>query len=894
MSSATSPITNPPRATSAPISTLNLNSFSDNSTSESLAINFAKNKKAQMAVRALFELVHNYGDNLREGWKNVLDCLLYLLRANLLPSKLLQLEDFVDARGIISIKEKFKRPPILPKKEESGLFSWLGLSVSSISSETDLYKKQTNEEEQQLLNSAISLIFECHPEQIITDSRYLTTSAFTELINNIIHCSFAIAPIQSKTQQIDLNNEQFINQQNYESQGSQSQDDDSIVDLTSAAAALLHDKQQNLEKQIPENIQENDKISPLNSPPKSPPPLLSQSTLSINEDKKLEEQQINLNINQQQQNLIHQYSPIKLTLEEEEALIFLLELMISIVLENRDRLAQVWPLVRDHLQWLLSADFAQNKQITERSIIALIRIANRNLFRLGHPQQLVKAPPPAPRTALTKSVVIVVEDELIQQENTFSQTIQHRTNCCADDVLQFMGRKILELRPSDLLLFSQQIANGLQQLLGANAANVHSAEHWAMFFSILEAVGAAAYQDDDFDLVDIVHPVSSSPSLLPSPQPSSQPPSSEKSSSYARGSSLYKRGTIVLAPNLSRHDSAAFLKVVETLGFLGRDAAHITPENFGLFIHCLRMMVEASMDGGKYTTPIQSLNITTPTSPNKQTVNSSNSTSSKQFHVPNENNQKQRKTNENGEDLTESEEKMSDQERLANCYVDASLQLLNICSQLQARAASIYKDWSETIHENIKIDETSTKTTELWAKYLRPLMQAIARMACDCRRLIRKQALEALGTAFRVPALAELMIPADWEDCFAEVLFPLLGRLLTGSPPISPMDPIGMEEARIRAIQLTCKVLLGNLTRITSLKSFPDLFLRLFDLMDQFLEENACSDLLAEVIQESLKNCLLVCENFGVFQGPIEELKTEISGRLEALVVKHSNSSNAL
>ena len=74
------------------------------------------------------------------------------------------------------------------------------------------------------------------------------------------------------------------------------------------------------------------------------------------------------------------------------------------------------------MQWLLSPDFAQNKQITERSIIALIRIANRNLFRLGHPQQNVKTPPPpplpsAPRTALTKSVVIVVEDEQTQQEN---------------------------------------------------------------------------------------------------------------------------------------------------------------------------------------------------------------------------------------------------------------------------------------------------------------------------------------------------------------------------------------------------------------------------------------------------------------------------------------------
>jgi len=105
-------------------------------------------------------------------------------------------------------------------------------------------------------------------------------------------------------------------------------DDDSIVDLSSAAAALLPEEQRILEKQIPEN----NKISPLNSPSKSPPPpplplqLLSQSSLSINEDKKFgEEQQLPII---QQQNLIYQYSLIKLTLDEEEALIFLLELMV--------------------------------------------------------------------------------------------------------------------------------------------------------------------------------------------------------------------------------------------------------------------------------------------------------------------------------------------------------------------------------------------------------------------------------------------------------------------------------------------------------------------------------------------------------------------------------------
>lgn len=36
------------------------------SSPESMAVAFAENKKAQMSARAMFELVHQYGDNLRE------------------------------------------------------------------------------------------------------------------------------------------------------------------------------------------------------------------------------------------------------------------------------------------------------------------------------------------------------------------------------------------------------------------------------------------------------------------------------------------------------------------------------------------------------------------------------------------------------------------------------------------------------------------------------------------------------------------------------------------------------------------------------------------------------------------------------------------------------------
>lgn len=54
----------------------------------------------------------------------------------------------------------------------------------------------------------------------------------------------------------------------------------------------------------------------------------------------------------------------------------------------------------------------------------------------------------------------------------------------------------------------------------------------------------------------------------------------------------------------------------------------------------------------------------------------------------------------------------------------------------------------------------------------------------------------------------QIMDAADWENCFVEVLFPLLHKLLEN---LSPMDPIGMEETRVRAMQLVSKILLNHL-----------------------------------------------------------------------------------
>jgi brefeldin A-resistance guanine nucleotide exchange factor 1 len=59
-------------------------------TSNNLTILFGSNPKAQLAAKTVFNLAHRHGDILREGWKNVLDCMLQLYRCKLLPKVMVE------------------------------------------------------------------------------------------------------------------------------------------------------------------------------------------------------------------------------------------------------------------------------------------------------------------------------------------------------------------------------------------------------------------------------------------------------------------------------------------------------------------------------------------------------------------------------------------------------------------------------------------------------------------------------------------------------------------------------------------------------------------------------------------------------------------------------------
>ena len=58
--------------------------------SSSLYYPLGVNPKVKQSVQTMFSLAHDYGNILREGWKDLLDCLLALFKAKLLPQQMVE------------------------------------------------------------------------------------------------------------------------------------------------------------------------------------------------------------------------------------------------------------------------------------------------------------------------------------------------------------------------------------------------------------------------------------------------------------------------------------------------------------------------------------------------------------------------------------------------------------------------------------------------------------------------------------------------------------------------------------------------------------------------------------------------------------------------------------
>nr|XP_018903871.1 PREDICTED: Golgi-specific brefeldin A-resistance guanine nucleotide exchange factor 1 [Bemisia tabaci] len=511
------------------------------------------------------------------------------------------------------------------------------------------------------------------------------------------------------------------------------------------------------------------------------------------------------------------------TPQNEDKAVFFLEFMLKIVIQNRDRVTVVWENVRDHIYTLLmGAAACDHHFLVERSVVALLRLSIR----------------------------------LMRREEMSPVVVQSL-------------RMLLLLKSSVLNRVVCQISYGLYELLKTSAANIHSAADWTIIFTLLECVGAGmpppkvigkTYSQEisgtksDGEISSVAGEEDSglgnergytSDSELSRLTPS---PTSTLSESKSLGGILVSREgeaeplsvrpftqtkfSLPSDQELQLHDPFALVKCCESLAFLVRDVAHITPYNFERCISCIRTFVEASL----ITIDKKSL---------RKTVNESKAAPAK----PKRKLLLKKKNEESGKTKTPSnpyDGDESDSEDLPSGYHQVPIQLLDLMHTLHTRTAQIHRWWAE--------ENSDAQLTSLWAQGWCPLLQGIARLCCDSRKQVRMSAMTYLQRALLVHDLQALTAD-EWAACFNQVLFPLMTRLLI---------PPDLDETRMRAATLLSKVFLHHLTPLQSLPSFLNIWLTILDLMGKYMVVHN-SDLLSEAIPESLKNMLLVMDSAKVF-----------------------------
>ncbi|NXW18965.1 GBF1 factor, partial [Circaetus pectoralis] len=696
---------------------------------ENLPTVFGSNPKAHIAAKTVFHLAHRHGDILREGWKNIMEAMLQLFRAELLPKAMVEVEDFVDPNGKIYLQRE-ETPSNRGESTVLSFVSWLTLSGTEQSG-----MRGPSTETQEAKRTALECIKQCDPEKLITESKFLQLESLQELMKALI---------------------------------------------------------------------------------------------SVTPDEE--------------------------TYDEEDAA-FCLEMLLRIVLENRDRVTCVWQTVRDHL-YHLCVHAVEFCFLVERAVVGLLRLAIR----------------------------------LLRREEISAQVL-------------LSLRILLMMKPNVLSRVSHEVAYGLHELLKTNAANIHSGDDWYTLFTLLECIGSgvkppAALQvtaradndtgaQSDSEVSSSYHPsdmsldrgyTSDSEVYTDHGKPGKMHRSvtdvdvmnsgwlvvgkddidtSRSTAGLSRlgPSPLVNQYSLTVGLDLGPHDTKSLMKCVESLSFIVRDAAHVTPENFELCVKTIRIFVEASLNGGYKSQE------------KRGKSHRYDSKSGRLKKKPKENSTRRSRVLSQHQAHTHSDE--DEDESIPASYhtscvllnVMLDLQLLDLMHTLHTRAATIYSSWAEeqrhleTAGRKIEADSRT-----LWSNCWCPLLQGIAWLCCDARRQVRMQALTYLQRALLVHDL-QALDALEWESCFNKVLFPLLTKLLEN---ISPADVGGMEETRMRASTLLSKVFLQHLSPLLSLTTFAALWLTILDFMDKYMHAGS-SDLLLEAIPESLKNMLLVMDTAGIF-----------------------------
>ncbi|KAL7413936.1 hypothetical protein BDY24DRAFT_386920 [Mrakia frigida] len=144
-----------------------------------------------------------------------------------------------------------------------------------------------------------------------------------------------------------------------------------------------------------------------------------------------------------------------------------------------------------------------------------------------------------------------------------------------------------------------------------------------------------------------------------------------------------------------------------------------------------------------------------------------------------------------------------------------------------------------------------------------PPLKSLGTQVVNPSREIRQRAL---GYLQRTLPGNQQLPTSTLSIAFEFVLFPTLDELL--KPQVFMLDPQGMEETRLRAQALLCRVFLVYLSEKGEEEDITELWLGVIDVLDRLMNSGK-PDQLYEAVPESLKNLLLVLHSSSILLPPV-------------------------
>ncbi|XP_050236466.1 ARF guanine-nucleotide exchange factor GNOM [Mercurialis annua] len=161
------------------------------SSAEEPVLAFGDDTKARMATVTVFTIANRYGDFIRTGWRNILDCILRLHKLGLLPARVAS-----DAADESELSTELGHGKPIPNslssvhmqsmgtpRRSSGL---MGRFSQLLSLDTEEPRSQPTEQQLAAHQRTLQTIQKCHVDSIFTESKFLQAESLLQLARALI------------------------------------------------------------------------------------------------------------------------------------------------------------------------------------------------------------------------------------------------------------------------------------------------------------------------------------------------------------------------------------------------------------------------------------------------------------------------------------------------------------------------------------------------------------------------------------------------------------------------------------------------------------------------------------------------------------------------------------